>query len=104
MQMLVNEDQINEQNKDEIDELTGADDQSNDSHSLGLLELNSLAKSSITPQELAAAYLCAFFSGSVSQKSLADFIQLSNLCSSTKLPASITGLTNLISGDTNMLK
>jgi len=60
--------------------------------------LNQILQNTISNEEIAAAYLVAFFSGSVSQKSLADFLYLSNMYSSTKLPTTINGLAKLLTG------
>lgn len=46
----------------------------------------------LTKEELSAAYLAAFYNGRTSQKSLKDYLQLSNIYSPIKLPTSFDGL------------
>lgn len=50
----------------------------------------------LTKEDMAAAYLASFFSGKTTQKSLADYLHLSNMFSSTQLPTSFDGLISLI--------
>ena len=58
-----------------------------------------LTDNKITKKELAAAYLVAFFNGTVTQTSLKDFITLSNITSSDiKLPTSFDGLAKVLMG------
>ena len=53
----------------------------------------------ITEEELAAAYLAAFFNGKTTQSSIKDFLQLSNISSNVKLPTSFDGLVKVLTGE-----
>jgi hypothetical protein len=66
--------------------------------------IEALSSDEITKNDLAIAYLTAFFNGSSTQDSLSDYIKLSNLTSSIKLPATFNGLSNLVIGKQNNLK
>ena len=60
-------------------------------------QLNDLLRNEkITEEELAAAYLAAFFNGKTSQSSIKDFLQLSNISSNVKLPTSFDGLVKVL--------
>ena len=54
-------------------------------------------------REIAAAFLAAFYNGRTSQSSLTDYLKLSNIYSTIKLPTSFDGLRNLIKDDTSEL-
>lgn len=78
---IVNENPLNESNH----------------HDFDAEELNNLFdQQEITAEELASAYLVAFFNGSITQKALKDFITLSNISSDIKLPSSFDGLAKLL--------
>ena len=65
--------------------------------------LNHIAKDTeITKQELSAAYLSAFYSGSITQESLTTFLQLHNIHSPIKIPTSFSNLTNVLSKNGNL--
>lgn len=55
----------------------------------------------ISQSDLAAGYLAAFFHGRTSQKSISDYLRLSNLTSIVKLPESFNGLRNLLMKNEN---
>ena len=59
--------------------------------------------SNISKKDLAAGYLAAFYSGRNTQKSLSDYLKLSNIASNIKLPVTFNGLKNLIMNDSNEL-
>ena len=62
-------------------------------------EFSSLCSSEeLTKEEIAAAYLAAFYNGRTSQSSLGDYLKLSNIFSPIKLPTTFDGLKNLIKG------
>ena len=66
----------------------------NDFDEIGLSNL--LNNSEITREELAAAYLVAFFNGTITQSSLKDFITFSNKApSGIKLPRIFDGLAKI---------
>ncbi len=72
------------------------DNQNDDSNEEINEELNSfILNKEISKEELEAAYLAAFYNGATTQKTLTDFLQLSNLVSSVKLPTTFTGLTKI---------
>jgi hypothetical protein len=64
----------------------------------------SLISKDITKNDLAIAYLTAFFNSQSTQDSLSDFIKLSNFTSDIKLPCTFDGLSNLVIGKDNTLK
>jgi len=55
-----------------------------------------LQDENITKEELAAAYLTAFYQCGLTQKTLTNFLQLHNISSRIKLPTTFSGLTNII--------
>ncbi len=62
-------------------------------------EMNSFfTNGEILKEDLAAAYLAAFYSGKTSQTSLTDYLKLSNIYSQIKLPTTFDGLKNLVQG------
>ena len=62
-------------------------------------ELNNLFSSNnINKEDLSAAYLTAFFNGRISQKSLKDFIMISNISSEIKMPSNFDGLAKVLIG------
>jgi len=65
--------------------------------------IEALSSDEITKNDLAIAYLSAFFNGHSTQESLSDFIKLSNLTSHIKLPTTFEGLSNLVIGKANNL-
>ena len=65
--------------------------------------VEALSSSEITKNDLAIAYLSAFFNGSTSQDSLSDYIKLSNFTSHIKLPTTFGGLSNLVIGKKQQL-
>jgi hypothetical protein len=65
---------------------------------------NFLNNDSITEEELAAAYLAAFYNGRVTQKSLTDFLTLSNINSTIKLPNNYSGLISLLNSKNKELQ
>jgi hypothetical protein len=63
----------------------------------GELEFNNVFNNKeISKEELAAAYLVAFFNGTITQSALKDFIALSNITSEIKLPSSFDGLAKVL--------
>ena len=64
---------------------------------LGSMHFNSFKDlTNITPSDLSAAYLAAFFNGIKTQASLSDYLTLSNLTSNIKIPTTFDGLTNFL--------
>jgi hypothetical protein len=49
----------------------------------------------VTREELAAAYLTAFFEGKITQSALTEFLQISNATNDIKLPTRFDGLVNI---------
>jgi hypothetical protein len=62
-----------------------------------------LSDNNLVIEDLAAAYLAAFFNGRTSLQSLNDYLKLSNIYSPVKLPTTFNGLKNLISTNTDNL-
>jgi hypothetical protein len=60
---------------------------------------NIIQDKDITKDELAAAFLAAFFNGKITQSSLTDFLQLSNIISPIKLPTTFDGLIKVVNGE-----
>jgi hypothetical protein len=66
----------------------------------GMTEIrNVFEDNAINSQELAAAYLAAFYSGKITQHSLTSFLTLSNIHSSHKLPTTFDGLIKSLDND-----
>jgi hypothetical protein len=53
-------------------------------------------------EELAAAYLAAFFAGKITQSALSSFLELSNITTQVKLPTSFDGLIGILIGNKNL--
>ncbi len=88
-----NEDKSDEDISDEENE----DDQHIDENETELNDLNNIIKNEkISKEDLAAAFLASFYNGGITQKDLSDFLQLSNIYSETKLPASFSGLIKIL--------
>lgn len=60
--------------------------------------------SEISREELAAAFLAAFYNGKCTQSSLNDFLVLSNMFLPFKLPTSFNGLVNILLGRDTLIK
>ena len=60
---------------------------------------NIIQDKDITRDELAAAFLAAFFNGKITQSSLTDFLQLSNIIWPIKMPTTFDGLIKVINGE-----
>ena len=58
----------------------------------------------INQNDLATAYLAAFFNGRTTQDSLKDYLRLSNFSSQIKLPTTFDGLSQLVVGKKNSVK
>ena len=54
-----------------------------------------ISDNNLVKEDLAAAYLAAFYNGRTSQQSLSDCLQLSNIYSPVKLPTTFNGLKSL---------
>ena len=66
---------------------------------LGSMHFNSFKDlTNITPSDLSAAYLAAFFNGIKTQASLSDYLTLLNLTSNIKIPTTFDVLTNFLIG------
>ena len=64
-------------------------------------ELNNFLKDgAISQAELSAAFLAAFYNGQTTQSSLSDFLKLTNIFSSVKVPTTFDGLKRIIQGKT----
>lgn len=94
---------------DEESEIQGSHDNYTDDHLYEepdlLTDLSKAFDSSeeITANDLAAGYLAAFFNGKTSQASLTDYLILSNITSTTKLPTTFDGLIKNLIGKNNTL-
>ena len=64
---------------------------------------DTIAENNLVKEDLAAAYLAAFYNGRTSQQSLSDYLKLSNIYSPIKLPTTFNGLKSLISKNTDNL-
>jgi hypothetical protein len=58
--------------------------------------IQSISNIAINREELAAAFLACFYSGTTTQTSLKDYLELSNIYSDIKLPTSFDGLSNIL--------
>ena len=68
----------------------------NDEESNEIYDIIESNKETITKDELAVAFLAAFFDCKIPQKAFSNFLKLSNITSSIKLPTDFTGLRNLL--------
>jgi len=82
---------------DSIENLSDTENAEDDPSDSLADELSSfVSNDEITREELAAAYLAAFFNGKTTQSSIKDFLQLSNITSNIKLPTTFDGLVKLL--------
>jgi hypothetical protein len=88
------ENQSNEIVNDLIEEISDGFDSYDESG--GIEFYNAFNNKEISKEELAAAYLVAFFNGTITQSALKDFVSLSNITSEIKLPSSFDGLAKVL--------
>ena len=91
---------------DDVNEKTIVNDENEDDHSINNksydsssesdIDLNLNETGAVNKEELAAAFLASFYSGRTTQTSLKDYLELSNIYSSIKLPTSFDGLSNIL--------
>jgi hypothetical protein len=92
------DDDVNEQTivNDENEDDYSINDENDDSFTESDIDLNLNETGAVNKEELAAAFLASFYSGRTTQTSLKDYLELSNIYSSIKLPTSFDGLSNIL--------
>jgi hypothetical protein len=99
----LNEDEEESQSSNQHNHLNSDQDLDDDFCEVFSNAFEHQSQEEINKNDLACAYLTAFFSGRTSQTSLSDFLKLSNVTSTIKLPTSFNGLRDIIMSEKQIL-